>query len=148
MTNNFKTIEIDLDVYKHLTNALTNANETYNDILRKILGLDRPSPLPVNQGIVTNSSIKVQAIVNHKKGVVATGYPVAGGFRVLKGSTISRIEDPSCPDLYKNIRRDLFSNGILNSKYEFTQDYVFTSISNAASVVLGGSRNGLRTWEG
>ena len=44
------------------------------------------------------------------------------------------------------LRKDLERTGIINGNREFTEDYTFNSISQAACVVLGGSRSGPREW--
>jgi predicted CopG family antitoxin len=48
-----QTIEIDFDVYKALTNKRKIEKETYNDVLRAILGL---GPLSVSERTSTNQS--------------------------------------------------------------------------------------------
>ena len=48
------------------------------------------------------------------------------------------------------LRQELIGNGVLAAEaigYRFSQDYVFTSPSNAAAVVLGRSANGRIEWK-
>jgi hypothetical protein len=49
-----------------------------------------------------------------------------------------------------DLRQELIGNGVLvaeGSGYRFSQDYVFTSPSTAAAVVLGRSANGRIEWK-
>ena len=48
------------------------------------------------------------------------------------------------------LRQELIGNGVLTAEgggYRFSQDYVFTSPSTAAAVVLGHSANGRIEWK-
>jgi hypothetical protein len=89
------------------------------------------------------------------KGVVATGYETTQGFVVNSGSEAVSLTDemPSFSThvrpVYKG-RRDLLASGVLEvagDKLRFTQDYVFSSPSLAAAVVLGRSSNGRIDWK-
>ncbi|MGH8830021.1 MAG: DUF4357 domain-containing protein [Polaromonas sp.] len=49
-----------------------------------------------------------------------------------------------------DVRQELIANGVLareGDAYRFTQDYVFSSPSTAAAVVLGRSANGRIEWK-
>lgn len=136
---NTKTIEIDLDVYKALVNLSTYVDEPFNDILRR--------ELKVNAGHAPAQPVQAVAIINPKKGIVATGMAIPGGFKVFKGSTVCASIEPSFSDAYIALRNDLFKKGVINSKFEFTTDHIFTSSSTAASIIFGGSRSGNREWK-
>lgn len=80
------------------------------------------------------------------RGCNATGVSVPGSkFCVKKGSVISSDTVPSCPQGYIDQRNNLISQGIIN-KGAFTQDYVFDSVTAAASVVGGRAANGRKEW--
>jgi hypothetical protein len=88
--------------------------------------------------------------INGARGAVAQGEPTTDGFVVLKGSLIAGITVPSFPDAYVRIREQLQKEGIVreqNGNFVFTEDYVFTSPSAAAMVVMGRSANGLTEWK-
>jgi len=79
------------------------------------------------------------------KGVEAEGLETAEGFVVRAGSTAVKSEVPSCHAYLKELRAALVDNGVLKASGDgcaFTQDYVFSSPSTAAGVVLGRSSNG------
>jgi hypothetical protein len=90
------------------------------------------------------------------KGVTATGFEASQGFVVKAGSQAVAEAVPSMqlhlPGMY-DLRQQLIANGVLafvqpgtNDSYRFTQDYVFSSPSTAAAVVLGRSANGRIEW--
>lgn len=87
------------------------------------------------------------------KGVEATGYESTQGFVVRKGS---QVVSDVVPSLETNKparlaqREDLIERGVLELdglNYRFTQDYVFSSPSLAATMVLGRSTNGRTKWK-
>jgi Domain of unknown function (DUF4357) len=87
------------------------------------------------------------------KGVLATGFEASQGFVVKAGSHAVPESVPSMqqhvPGMYE-LRQQLMGNGVLAadaSGYRFSQDYVFTSPSTAAAVVLGRSANGRIEWK-
>jgi len=87
------------------------------------------------------------------KGAIANGYESTKGF-VVKASSQAVLESvPSMQEHVKgmyDLRQELIKNGVLapnGSYYEFSQDYVFSSPSTAAAVVLGRSANGRVEWK-
>ncbi|MFM7844642.1 MAG: GIY-YIG nuclease family protein [Planctomycetota bacterium] len=84
------------------------------------------------------------------RGAKADGAETPEGFVVLVSSTAAADEVASCPGSVREMRKALLANGVLKlevGKHIFTQDYVFTSPSTAASVVLGRSANGREEWK-
>ena len=74
------------------------------------------------------------------------GYPIDKDcFLVLKGSRIAPDVTSGLPQNYVEQRKTLLEIGIVQSNV-FTEDYVFTSASAAASIILGRSSNGRREW--
>ena len=87
------------------------------------------------------------------KGVVAAGFESSQGFVVKAGSHAVGESVPSMQQhvhgMYQ-LRQQLIGNGVLaieGGGYHFSQDYVFTSPSTAAAVVLGRSANGRIEWK-
>lgn len=86
------------------------------------------------------------------KGVEATGYESTQGFVVRRASqavaeVVPSLESNKPARLAQ--REDLIERGVLEldgSAYRFTQDYVFSSPSVAATMVLGRSTNGRTKW--
>ena len=91
------------------------------------------------------------------KGVAATGYESSQGFVVKAGSQAVAASVPSMQQHVRGmfeLRQELIGNGVLAlheagaaQGYRFTQDYVFSSPSTAAAVVLGRSANGRIEWK-
>jgi hypothetical protein len=87
------------------------------------------------------------------KGVTASGYEATQGF-VVKSS--SQAVGESVPSMQQHVRgmfdlrQELIGNGVLQrdgNHFLFAQDYVFSSPSTAAAVVLGRSANGRIEWK-
>jgi hypothetical protein len=80
----------------------------------------------------------------------ACGELVEEGF-VVRASSIARLGiAPASKELAEPTRRRLTLSGVLKeerSRLVFTQDYVFTSPSAAAMVVLGRSADGWKEWK-
>lgn len=87
------------------------------------------------------------------KGVTASGYETSQGFVVKMGSHAVAETVPSMQQHVRgtyDLRQELIKNGVLALEpdgYHFAQDYVFSSPSTAADVVLGRSANGRIEWK-
>lgn len=82
------------------------------------------------------------------KGLLATGKPTNEGFVVFKDSTISK--SISVNTSYEALRNKLVNNGYIvedANSAKLTKDYIFSSPSAAACIVLGVSTNGLTAWK-
>ncbi len=80
------------------------------------------------------------------RGGNAKGFPTEGElFVVRKGSIIAPDTTEGIPTNYAELRNQLLHDGtIVNGM--FTKDCVFTSVSVAATVILGRSANGRKEW--
>ena len=76
------------------------------------------------------------------RGANATGYLVPDGFTVLKGSSVASSTAPSMNKNLIELRNKLIDKGIINENFIFNIDYVFSSPSLAAAVVMGRNANG------
>lgn len=86
----------------------------------------------------------------HGRNFTASGIDTSQGFVVLAGSEAVLNVGTSLGLSVRDVRRDLLSNGVLlevGELLKFTQDYVFSSPSFAASLVLGRSANGRIEWK-
>lgn len=107
-----------------------------------VLGLGIFAPAESRAGMAT---FYVKA-----KGIEATGDLVPQGFVVYAGSNAVKVEVPSCHPYLKELRDTLAGNGVLKpdgDRYVFSQEYVFSSPSTAAGVVLGRVSNGRVDWK-
>ena len=85
--------------------------------------------------------------IKSSRGANAIGKVVADGFAVLKDSVVADYTVPSIPKNIADLRSQLFENGTIGSNNTFLKDYVFSSPSYAASVVMGRSANGKSEWK-
>ena len=81
------------------------------------------------------------------RGADSRGIIVSEGFVVLKGSKAAISTTPSMSNSLVALREKLIKSNIINKEFEFTNDYVFTSPSLAASIVMGRNANGKTEWK-
>lgn len=84
------------------------------------------------------------------RGTDAQGEPTSDGFVVLKGSKAAGSTVASMTSNFVTLRQKLIDEGVLVDKgeyLEFSDDYIFSSPSTAASIVLGRNANGLIEWK-
>ncbi len=84
------------------------------------------------------------------RGANGMGKRVPDGFVVLKGTEIAGDTVPSLRKTYVALRDELLETGIIEDqqgKLTFTSDYLFSSPSSAAAVIMGRSSNGLVEWK-
>ena len=79
-------------------------------------------------------------IIKAARGANAKGEPTTDGFLVHKGSKIATSTVPSMTSNFIKLRDELFSKGDIvdkNGVLEFSEDYLFSSPSTAAAIVMG-----------
>ena len=81
------------------------------------------------------------------RGADAKGLIVSDGFAVMKGSSVASSTTPSMKRSLIKLRASLIEKGIIGQDFKLTRDYIFTSPSLAASVVMGRSANGRTEWK-
>ena len=84
------------------------------------------------------------------KGIQARGYEGPGGFVVRSGSQAVKNEVASIHTYLSDLRKALLNQNIFEdtgTAYRLAQDYIFTSPSTAAGVLLGRSANGRAEWK-
>ena len=97
-----------------------------------------------------STSHKKQRLYLRAKGIEARGFELPEGFVVLKGSQAVKKEAPSIHAYLSQLRHTLLEQGVFRDAgdhYVLTQDYVFSSPSTAAGVILGRSANGRLEWK-
>ncbi|WP_294287462.1 GIY-YIG nuclease family protein [uncultured Chryseobacterium sp.] len=95
-----------------------------------------------------SSALKNQEMlyINATRGCQAMAEQTSEGFLVLKGSKIADSVTPSLSVSLKNFRNDLIKEGIVVNN-EFIEDFIFSSPSYAAAIVMGRAANGLTEWK-
>jgi Domain of unknown function (DUF4357) len=84
------------------------------------------------------------------RGADAQGEPTSDGFVVFKGSKAAGSTVASITPSFLNLRNKLIKEAVLVNKgdyFEFPDDYIFSSPSTAACMVLGRNANGLTEWK-
>ena len=84
------------------------------------------------------------------RGSDAQGEPTSEGFVVFRNSKASATEVTSISPSFVKLKQELISKGILKLNgevYEFTEDYIFSSPSSAAVIVMGRNANGPMEWK-
>ncbi|KYG80918.1 methionine sulfoxide reductase [Roseivirga seohaensis] len=88
--------------------------------------------------------------IKANRGADGQGEPTSDGFVVFKGSKAAGSTVNSMTQNFVNLRQKLINEGVLMNKgeyYDFPEDYIFSSPSTAASIVLGRNANGLTEWK-
>ncbi|MBD3831417.1 MAG: DUF4357 domain-containing protein, partial [Arcobacter sp.] len=98
-----------------------------------------------------NNSIKINNIyyIKRAKDVDATMEIVENGYKVYKGSKCT-MKQPHKNYGWHKKRNELINNGILeenNNSLIFTEDYIFNSPSEAASIILAKQSPGPKDWK-
>lgn len=91
-----------------------------------------------------NGQSDIKLYIKAKKGTDAMGSIVADGFVVYKGSIAANSVTNSFK--YNKLRNKLIDTSVIDENFVFVKDYIFSSPSTAASIVLGRSANGLTEW--
>lgn len=84
------------------------------------------------------------------KGIKGEGNLIEDGFVVFKGSEAKGKTAPSCHKYLIELRDTLLETGVIQQAGQtliFKEDYIFTSPSTAAGVLLGRSANGWIEWK-
>jgi len=102
----------------------------------------------IDVSIMENNEEKQNVFfIKAARGADAKGLLVADGFLVAKGSKIAKDTAPSMSANLVRLRNKLLDKGIVDQKNSFVSDYVFTSPSLAAAVVMGRNANGRTEWK-
>ncbi len=84
------------------------------------------------------------------RGADGQGEPTSDGFVVFKNSKVAATIVNSMTPNFITYRQKLINEGVLIDKgeyFEFTDDYIFSSPSTAAVMVMGRNANGLTEWK-
>ena len=85
--------------------------------------------------------------IDAARGAHGKGALVSNGFAVLSDSIIANPVSASMSPSLIRLREKLISEGIINAEFRFVRDYIFTSPSLAAAIVMGRNANGRTEWK-
>jgi hypothetical protein len=109
-----------------------------------------PQAPPVQNQPAQGEPQQIQKLFLDTNGAKAEGYESEDGFVVTKGSQAAVAEADSIQEGTKKMRKLLLDQAIIVQKgdvFEFAQDYPFSSVSRAASVVGGNNVSGRELWK-
>lgn len=89
-------------------------------------------------------------MIKAARGADAFGEPTSDGFVVLKGSKFALTSTPSMSTSLVKLRQKLIDDGVIynvEGSLLLSDDYIFTSPSLAAAIVMGRNANGLEEWK-
>lgn len=101
----------------------------------------------ISENIKDNNHKEKIFYIKAARGADGQGTFVSDGFAVFKNTSIANPTTDSISPYLKKLREKLITEGIINSNYKFTRDYIFTSPSLAASIVMGRNANGRTEWK-
>lgn len=127
-----------------LTEFINNARLLVNVLGYKIFDSIQESVVRQNKNQPSANDIY---FIKAARGAEAKGSIVSDGFVVFEGSKIASSETPSMSESLKKLRENLIKNKIIDDKFCFTKDFVFSSPSLAASTVMGRNANGRTEWK-
>ncbi len=84
------------------------------------------------------------------RGAKGSGVPTSDGFVVLAGAHIANPATKTFPKGMAKLRETLLNEAVIqerNGDYILTEDYLFSSSSTAAMMVMGRNANGLTEWK-
>jgi Domain of unknown function (DUF4357) len=84
------------------------------------------------------------------RGADAQGEPSIEGFVVYKGSVVAVDTVNSFPNALNRLRTKLIDSNVLvkeGTQLTFLEDYIFSSPSTAATIIIGRTANGLAEWK-
>ena len=101
----------------------------------------------VEDAVVRHNDMQSYFFIKAARGADAKGLIVSDGFAVMKGSAVASYTVPSMSDNLMKLRSSLIEKGIIDEDLKLTRDYIFTSPSLAAAVVMGRNANGRTEWK-
>lgn len=99
---------------------------------------------------ITSKKSQRSCFIKAARGANAEGQTTADGFVVFKGSKVAITTVPSMTPNFLSLRSKLIETGALiqdGDDLVFSDDYIFSSASTAASMVMGRNANGLTEWK-
>ncbi len=96
---------------------------------------------------ISHKNTQPYFFIKSSRGADAKGLIVSDGFVVMKDSNVAIGTTPSMSESLVKLRSSLFEKGIIDKNMKLTKNYIFTSPSLAASIVMGRNANGRTEWK-
>lgn len=128
---------------------LDNIKMLVNTLGHKVFESKREIQIESNS-TQNNQKINDLFIIKGVRGADAYGKPTSDGFVVLKDSKIASKTVNSFTQTFVNLRAKLVDEKVILIENEISylpEDYIFSSPSAAASIVMGRTANGLVEWK-
>jgi hypothetical protein len=128
------------EMEEFLSNILTLVNT---------LGYNAFEPILQQTSIIGNENNEL-FYINSVRGAKAIGKPTSEGFVVYKNSQIADPVTNSYPKSILKLRNQLLNDGsilTIDKELKLKEDYLFSSSSAAAMIIMGRSANGLTEWK-
>jgi len=122
---------------------IDNAKILVNTLSHKVFEDKREEKAPEQQARET-------FFIKATRGADAQGEPSPDGFIVFKDSKVATSTVPSMTQGFLRLRKELLESGVIlpkDDKLILVDDYIFSSPSTAAVIVLGRNANGLTEWK-
>ena len=119
------------------------------DVFETISTLVSTLGYPVFEPVSKTAGQATQFFIR-SRGCDATGELVEDGFVVKEGSRSRTDVTPTAPESVRSQRQRMVESGVVEERdgvYYYLQDFLFSSPSAAAGVVLGASANGWTEWK-
>jgi len=123
-----------------LTEFIENARLLVNTLGYKVFD-------KIDTSVVEKENSDIIFHIAAARGADAKGLLVPDGFMVIKGSKIAKDTVPSMSSNLVNLRNIMLEKNIINQEFVFVTDYIFTSPSLAAAIVMGRNANGRTEWK-
>jgi len=123
-----------------LTEFIENARLLVNTLGYKVFD-------KIDTSVVEKENSDIIFHIAAARGADAKGLLVPDGFMVIKGSKIAKDTVPSMASNLVNLRNIMLEKNIINQEFVFVTDYIFTSPSLAAAIVMGRNANGRTEWK-
>ncbi len=152
-------LPISTDHYQPTTHERSQTRQTGTRASKTLLKVTLPDGETIQESKALDTFVNTNRheigerliIKRHKNKILAYGHLLDNNnFKVLKGSIISTGTAPKFQTSARksyNLRNQYLQDGTINSDRQFIRDVEFNSISSAASVIMGDSKNGNKEWK-
>ena len=129
------------ELEEFLSNILTLVSTLGFNAFQQIRQVDKRDDLEISEDLFYISAVR---------GANGVGKTTSEGFVVFENSQVADPVTNSYPKTIQKIRDALLSEGVIikkDNKLILSRDYLFSSSSSAAMIIMGRSANGLTEWK-